>query len=123
MEYTKVTIDLCVLENFKKQIERLKKENNELREELYSLDKEQLILEASEVALGVFMKYIEGTFSALGFKSDGYLSRDIDVSDELMKNLGKPHWRCDKFDVKLSARLSENWKSAFIRIGVSKELL
>lgn len=122
----KIEIELGEVENLRRNVDELWRENLELKDKLDSISEENLIQQASSLAARLFHEYLLMVFEKLGFTNKEnwrYHGLALD-SSELKRHLGTAwHEQPENVFVELGVSMTNNWKSAFMSIGVSRDFL
>jgi hypothetical protein len=118
MNNMKIEIELEQVESLKREITYLEKKNEEVEKKLKEYDLNQLESKAIRLATRLTEKYLTAICSKLGFSSS--YGGNVEFSN-LNHWVGKKWYEEDKkFEVKLSATLTEQLRYAFIKIGVNR---
>lgn len=114
----KVEIELSEIEAFKERIAELEQQKKYADERSVALNEEELIKRAKDLSLRLFNKYIAAIFTSIGF-DEPYGSQT--VIDEANDHWHSWHKNLDKIKVSVHANVSEQWRRAFLRIGVMSD--
>jgi|GEM_PF-997138 hypothetical protein len=116
----KVEIELNDLNSLKTKLDRSEKTIKDLEKQIKDLDPEALKSQAVELSKTMFEKYMTAVFQQLGFdnKDDMYDAYSIDWAPDLKLHLGKNWYESQELKVELAAKISPEWKQAFLRMGV-----
>ena len=115
----KIEIEFEAVESLKEQIKRLQKDKNELESKLNSLDEKVLKQQANDLARKIFGDVMNRVFTDLGFEDKTWLN-DVDFGN-LQHYLGKTWWNSDKLEIQLGANISNQFKGAYLRMGIKTE--
>lgn len=115
----KIEIELNDLESLRKENQDLKKSNEELKLKLISLNEDELKKHAIGLSRSMFGSVMNRIFTELGFEDSICLS-DIDFG-ELEHYLGKNWWCSEKINVVLGANITNQFRKAYLRIGIKTE--
>lgn len=112
----KVEIDIDELTQLKNTLHRTEQELSELRSQLKALDEEAIKESIKQSADNIFRAYVSKTFEHLGFTNTIY---SVNYQCGLQRDFYN-RWDLEVKDlrIELSAELSREWKSAFLKIGV-----
>ena len=123
----KIEIEFEEVEFLKKDNERLKIENEDMRKHLKNMHESQLIKNSISVAHELFKTFMNCTFEKIGFNGNNqdelYRNRFIEFNQYDVEHYLKNCATYESYkplitDFQISARLSEAWKTAFIKIGI-----
>lgn len=112
----KVEIDIDELAQLKNTMYRTEQELSELKRQLKALDEEAIKESIKQSADNIFRAYVSKTFEHLGFTNTIY---NVNYQCGFQRDFYN-RWDLEVKDLKieLSADLSNEWKTAFLRIGV-----
>ena len=113
----RVTVDIKEIELLNQIITELKKENQDLQNQLKFVNTQEMRKQAITLAENMFISSFEKVCEKLGFKCSTNMF-DIDFR-QLESRLGKNWWESEKLDIKVGATLTTEFKTAFIRLGVN----
>ncbi len=116
----KIEIELSEIEALRRDADNARKEVDSLRHQIEYMQKDNL--ESKAIRLGEYLcnEYLKGIFVALGFTLDGWDRKVVDLpSDYTME--GKWFKEPKNVKVNLSASISEQFKKAFIRVGLDTD--
>ena len=116
-EIMKITVDIKEIELLNQIITELKKENQDLQNQLKIVDPQEMREQAMTLAQNIFISSFEKICEKLGFICSTNMF-DIDFK-QLESRLGKKWWESEKLDIKVGATLTTEFKNAFIRMGVN----
>lgn len=116
-EIMKITVDIKEIELLNQIITELKKENQDLQNQLKIVDPQEMREQAMTLAQNIFISSFEKICEKLGFICSTNMF-DIDFK-QLESRLGKKWWESEKLDIKVGATLTTDFKNAFIRMGVN----
>lgn len=114
----KVQIELSQIEQLKKTIEEQSTKINRLENELNNLKPEKLREQAFYLSKQLFNKYMDATFKGLGF-NDTY--EPIIIDHKISRN--DQWWEKDNYTFNLSATISKEIQSAYLKIGIDTEVI
>ena len=111
----KIEVELGDIEILRKQIQTLEEEKEGLYKKLSALDEKQLKADVRVMAQKMTDSIMAEVFKKLGFKAGGlgYMSfKDLEHWH------GKEWWTHEDLEVTLSATITNQFKSAFLSLGV-----
>lgn len=113
----KVEIELSEVEALRERCRHEHENVERLEKQLSELNEEELKKRAVNLSYRLFEKYVKTVFKSLGFEPDRMNSSIF--SSDLVYQLGKDWWTREKdITVTLGATVTENFRTAFINIGV-----
>lgn len=112
----KIEIELSELESLRSDLLRYKGLNKKLEDKLNELDESKLKQSAVRLAYHLTDCYLIAIFSKLGFDS---LTSGLEVNGNLENYIGKDWYtKLDRIEVKFGASVTNNFRRAFVNIGV-----
>lgn len=113
----KIEIDANEFHSLKKELEKAHDDIYSLKEELNKYNPEKFEKGIEDGALSLFQQYLKITFEKLGFNDFGYNGSNV-LNYNCRYQYRK--WTLEPdLNIKLGAQLTEEWKRAFLNIGVT----
>lgn len=112
----KIEIEFEEVERLKRDVRRLEKNLTEAEEKLKTLDEKELKAQAIALAWRLFNAYVSGIFTKLGFEDSG--DQPVSTENNLTHWLGKSWYNSDRLTVEVGARVTSQFRTAFINLGI-----
>jgi len=115
----KIEIELDYIEQLKKEINWLHRDNSELKEKLKLLDEKKLRNDALDLAAHIFTESIARVFREIGFSDTvDYAPKEF---GEFERILGVNWYGCERLHIELGAEITTEMRRAFLRMGIKSE--
>jgi hypothetical protein len=112
----KVEIELQELQKLKTNILILEEDKEKLQRKIKELNEDELIRKAVDLSWRLFANYQNAVFEKLGFEQKEIIT--IETTADLKKELGVSWWNSERLKFNLGAIVTNEYRKAFLKIGV-----
>lgn len=114
----KITIESEEFYRLKKELERANKEIHDLKNELSKFDEGKLKEKVLNNSFRLADLYLKGIFAKLGFDEGSYFDSALIDHENVHHWLGKDWYINERLKVNIHARISNEFRRAFIELGI-----
>lgn len=113
----KIEIELEEVERLRRELRETKDQLRQAEEQLKAISPETMTRKAKSISIRLFEEYMEAAFAKLGFGPwQGQAVHFEYFIEQKLKN--DPWWKSDQVKMNISAFVTDEFRDAFLRIGV-----
>jgi uncharacterized coiled-coil protein SlyX len=114
----KIEVEFSEMERLRSQVKEQERTIKRLEDQITELGEEKLKERAVRLSYRLFDKYVSAIFAKLGFDKTSW-EGTVKFEGNLQYVLGKDWWnKAEDLTVEIGATVTENFRSAFLNIGV-----